>query len=119
MRSHSLLIACAFLIVGVPFWVKPYFGLNLPDGLLHPGLIAVPLTAAWLRLRGGWGSARSLWVTTAIAPAVVMARVTVETSVDPTSHNLWPFELVIAGLLGLVVAAVGVAIAAMLRRAKR
>jgi len=119
MRSKSLVIACAFLMVGVPFWIKPYFGLNLPNGLIHPGLLAIPLAAAWLRTRGGWGSLRSMAAAAAIAPAVVMLRVMVETAIDPTSHNLWPLELVIAGLLGLVVAAIGVAIAAIVPSLKQ
>jgi hypothetical protein len=37
----------------------------------------------------------------------VMARVVVETFQNPTTHNLWPFELVIASAVGLAVASVG------------
>jgi hypothetical protein len=36
-----------------------------------------------------------------------MARVIVETSQDPTSHNLWPLELIIAAAVGLVFALAG------------
>lgn len=32
-------------------------------------------------------------------PSAVLARITVETTNDPTSHNLWPLEL-IAALVG-------------------
>lgn len=111
-----IVLAGAWLIVGLPFWFQPYAGLSLPSGLLHPGLLAIPLAAAWLRTRSsGWGAIRSIGVAATIAPAVVMARVIVETANDPTSHNLWPFELLIAGLVGLLVAGIGVATVAILR----
>jgi hypothetical protein len=38
---------------------------------------------------------------------MVIARVIVETSQDPTSHNLWPLELIIASAVGLAVSLVG------------
>ena len=40
-------------------------------------------------------------------PAAVMIRVAVETWHDPTSHNLWPFEIVFAGIVSLVVCFTG------------
>jgi hypothetical protein len=36
-----------------------------------------------------------------------MARVVYETAIDPTSHNLWPFELVIAAGVGFLIASAG------------
>jgi hypothetical protein len=46
----------------------------------------------------------------------VLVRVAVETMRDPTSHNLWPFEVVIAGGIGLVGGLVGVAAARGVKR---
>lgn len=47
-----------------------------------------------LRWRGGWRLA-------AIVPAALMTfvvlRIIAGTAIDPTSHNLWPFEVVMAG----------------------
>jgi ABC-type uncharacterized transport system permease subunit len=51
----------------------------------------------------------------AVSPAAlvtaVMARVAVDVASDPTSHNLWPIEVVIAAVLGafwgLIAAGVG------------
>jgi hypothetical protein len=61
------------------------------------GLLA-PVWGLW-RWRGGWRIA-------AAAPAVVMGfvvlRILVGTSIDPTSHNLWPFEVLMAGAASTV-----------------
>jgi hypothetical protein len=57
------------------------------------GGIVAPLWSAW-RWRGGWRIA-------ALVPAGVLAfvalRIVVDTALDPTSHNLWPFEIIIFG----------------------
>ena len=37
----------------------------------------------------------------------VMTRVFVETMADPTTHNLWPFEVIIGGGVGLLGGAIG------------
>jgi uncharacterized membrane protein YfcA len=49
----------------------------------------------------------------------VLVRVAVETSRDPTSHNLWPFEVVIAGGIGLTGALLGVGAARLAQRLGR
>src|SRR3546814_12877482 len=65
--------------------------------------LALPAWALW-RWRGGWRIA-------AMVPAALMAfvvlRIVVGVAIDPTSHNLWPFEILMAGRLasGLVLAA--------------
>jgi hypothetical protein len=66
------------------------------------GGIIVPLWSAW-RWRGGWRLA-------ALVPVAVLAfvalRIVVDTARDPTSHNLWPFEIIIFGAGALL--AIGV-----------
>ena len=56
---------------------------------------AAPAWSLW-RWRGGWRIA-------AAVPAAIMAfvvlRIIIDTSRDPTSHNLWPFEILMAGAL--------------------
>lgn len=56
---------------------------------------AAPAWSLW-RWRGGWRMA-------AVVPAAIMAfvvlRIIIDTSRDPTSHNLWPFEILMAGAL--------------------
>jgi hypothetical protein len=66
------------------------------------GGIAVPLWSAW-RWQGGWRIA-------ALVPVAVLAfvalRIVVDTARDPTSHNLWPFEIIMVG--GGALLAIGV-----------
>ena len=62
------------------------------------GGIAVPAWAVW-KWRGGWRMA-------AVVPVALMGfvvlRILVGTSIDPTSHNLWPFEILMWGLISLL-----------------
>ena len=98
--SHAIAFLAAFVAVGLPYWLIPYHQVNLPNALLTAGVVVVPLAALVLRL---FGAART-WLAMAIAgaavPAAVMARVLVDCVRDPTAHNLWPFELVIACFVG-------------------
>ena len=59
-----------------------------------------------------WNAVRwqGLWRLLAALPIVVLlfviARIVVDTSRDPTSHNLWPFEILMCGAIGLGVVGV-------------
>ncbi len=66
------------------------------------GAIAAPV-AAWRRWRGPW---RVVAAAPLVAMAFVAGRIVVDTARDPTSHNLWPFEILIAGGAGLALLAV-------------
>jgi hypothetical protein len=70
--------------------------------------IGIPLWSVW-KWRGGWKIAAAI-------PAAVIAfavlRILVDTARDPTSHNLWPFEIIIFG-------AVAVGIIGVLKIARR
>lgn len=112
--------ACAcFLILGLPYWALPYASVNLPNALMGPGLLAVGVAAAALCALGAARPGRTLVVLGATVPAVVLARVVVETATDPTSHNLWPLEVMIALVLGLVAVVPGVAAGALIARVYR
>ena len=56
------------------------------------------LASAWglWHWRGGWRLAAAV---PAVLMAFVVLRIVAGTSNDPTSHNLWPFEVLIAGAL--------------------
>jgi hypothetical protein len=106
----------AFLAVGLPYWSIPYGSVNLPNALPILGLLVVAGSALYLvaSRRQSFGMATGILATT--VPAAVMARVIVEVAGDPTSHNLWPFELIIAGVSGVVVAGMGAGIGALWQR---
>lgn len=97
----------AFFMVGVPYWLIPYKKLNLPDALLGAELIVVFAAAALARVYSGRSFMRVAMVMGSAVPAVVMARVVVDGVLDYSAHNLWPFELVIAILVGGIVAVAG------------
>jgi len=107
------LLAC-----GLPLWPIPYREVSMPGN---------PSTAVWLLLgalagllAGHLVRQRKRNAILAVAGGFVLAvllRVAVETARDPTSHNLWPFEVVIAGGIGLMAATIGVGMARLLQRA--
>lgn len=118
MKPHfvALIIAfiASFLAIGLPYWQIPYAKVSLPSTLLGFGLVVVFLAAAACRLVPSAGFLLAALVGAA-APAAVIARVMYETSADPTSHNLWPFEVVIAAFVGLAASIVGSLLGGLLR----
>ena len=110
----SSFVACATAI-GVPYFALTYSQVSLPTSLYGWGLLLVLVLATVVRISGSAGFLSVSAVMALVAPAVVMARVAVDTAQDPTSHNLWPFELVIAGFVGVVVAVSGAAVGSLVR----
>jgi hypothetical protein len=98
----------AFLAVGIPYWQVPYAKVSIPNTLMAPGLFVVALAAALVRFAGKHSFVASLFIIALAVPATVIARVVVDTSTDPTSHNLWPFEVALAWVVGLLASLVGV-----------
>ena len=124
-RSSPAWLLIAFLVafigVGFRYWQIPYPQVSLPDSLYGPGLVAVGVVALMAR---AFGLARfwKVWLLIATSvPLAVLARVIVETGRDPTSHNLWPFEIAIAAGLGLACALAGTLLGSLLllRSSKR
>ncbi len=61
--------------------------------------IGVPLWSVW-KWRGGWRIAAAVPATLIL---FVVLRIIVDTARDPTSHNLWPFEILQFGVLALLI----------------
>lgn len=99
--------AVSFLAVGVPFWSIPYTAVSLPSSVLEGGLAVVAAAALALRALDAARFWRIVAVVGSSVPAAVMARVQVEALRDPTSHNLWPFEIAIALGVGMTCAFLG------------
>ena len=106
-RWRWIAFLLTFVAVGVPYWLIPYNRLNLPDALLTPGLPLAFLATLVLRSHGGAKFWKVTLTIAAAVPAVVLARVIFDCAHDPTAHNLWPFEIIIASLIGFVCAAGG------------
>jgi hypothetical protein len=75
-----------------------FFGFMLAVLALGLGGLIVPTYCVW-KWSGGWKIA-------AVVPlaivAVVVGRILIDTARDPTSHNLWPFEILIWCTVSLV-----------------
>ena len=64
--------------------------------------IGVPLWTVW-KWRGAWRVAAAV---PACAVLFVVLRIIVNAARDPTSHNLWPFEILQVGIVALVIVGV-------------
>ncbi|HEV8200050.1 MAG TPA: hypothetical protein VGS03_08520 [Candidatus Polarisedimenticolia bacterium] len=111
------MVFAAFLGCGLMLWPIPYRQVSLP-GNPSPSLLfllggGVAFVAAFL-VRPTFPAAL-MTVPVGYALAVV-ARVAVETWRDPTSHNLWPFEVVIMGGIGFLASLIGVTISRLVQR---
>ena len=109
-RSTWLSIAffAGFLAVGLPYWQIPYAKLSLPETLIGFGLLVVIAAATISRLSGRTPVFLTIVVVGMTVPSAVFARVIVEATKDPTSHNLWPIEVGIALFVGIGSSSVGV-----------
>ena len=118
-RSGTVLVASfagSFLVVGLTYWQIPYVQVSLPDAVWGAPLIFVVVSAALPCIL----SATRFWLSTLIVgssvPAAVLARVMYEAFLDPTSHNLWPFEIILSAGPGLIAALVGALAGKLLAR---
>ena len=113
----GLAALAGLLACGLPLWPLPYKQVSMPSNpsgwIWLAGAAASGALGAHL-VRGGL-LAPVAAVVAGFALAV-MLRVSVETSADPTSHNLWPFEVAIAGGIGAVGALAGVLLTRLVRR---
>lgn len=109
LKQNGLPIAfiSSFFAVGVPYWLIPYSKLNLPDALMTAGMFVVVFAALVLRLYGRTPFWKVTSIVGASVPAAVFARVIVDGVKDPSSHNLWPLEIIIALPMGLACAIAG------------
>lgn len=110
-------VMAGLLACGLPLWPIPYREVSMPGNpaastWLVLGALAGLLAGHLLRER----LRTPVAAVTAGFVLAVLGRVSVETARDPTSHNLWPFEVIIAGSLGAVAALIGVGLARVVQR---
>lgn len=124
MKRHHRMLLLAFVLpliaIGVPYWQAPY---NSPDAQL-PGaflgwqLVLVFFAAVASRLSGAHFLAA--WVVPASTlPAIVLVDVILDTATDPTTHNLWPLEVLISAAIAGTVALLGALAGHFAIRARR
>ena len=108
----------AVLAVGLPYWRLPYASVRLPSSLDGRALLLLGVLALVLVGLGASGFRCALAVTAGAVPAAIMLRVILETTRNPSDHNLWPLELVIGAVTGLVYAVPGAIVGLLVRRAR-
>lgn len=111
MNRNSVWLLIAFLAgalaVGLYYWTIPYSQISLPGSLMAPGLLIIAVSACLLAAHG-MGRFRTIFlIHAASVPAAVFLRIVIDGLADPTSHNLWPLEILIASGVGLSVALPG------------
>jgi hypothetical protein len=107
--------AVAFLAIGIPFWRIPYNQFDLGHGELLPGAILLGVLTLLLIVAE---AARARWVAIVMSlcvPAIDCVSIAHDTAIDPTSHNLAPFELVAAFILGAAFVVPGLVAGTLLR----
>jgi hypothetical protein len=119
-KNNSIWLRAAFMLsflsVGIPYWLIPYNKVSLPSAMMGPTLLVVVIAALLLQATAAapfWKTVRALGASLA---AAVLARVMLEGILDPSSHNLWPFEVIIALLLGFACSLTGAAIGLLVGR---
>lgn len=116
MKPWLAWFSAAFLAAGIPWWTAPYNRFTLSHPLSILGCVAFVCIAVWV---AGWtplGLGRGGLVVGGAVPCAVMARVVAETVMDPTSHNLWPFEVVFAAVFGFALAYAAALLGRLCRR---
>lgn len=110
IKEHGWIIGgllLCLLVIGVPYWLMPYNDVTLPTAILGPGLLAIAILALVLRSMKKMTFWRIVIISGAVVPAAVFLRVIWEVIAEPTSHNLWPFEIIIAVFVGAIPALAG------------
>lgn len=108
-----------FFTAGIPFWRTPYAEVNLPNAFYGVSSVAVFVTGALLATVFRFSFQRSLAVSALVFPAVLLARVLVEASLEPSLHNLWPLALAIAAVFGFITGGAGALLGWLLARVFR
>jgi len=115
IARFALAFVAATLVIGVPYWAIPYDKFDLSHVEVLPGAILLCLLTMMLIGKGNAKARTAFLVMSMVAPTVDLIAIVHDTSTDPTTHNLAPFELIIAWLLGAAFVLAGLALGLALR----
>lgn len=104
MKPWMTWFLAALLVVGIPWWTAPYNRFSFGHPLAILGCLVYVSMAAWVAGGTPLGLRRGGLVLGAAVPSAVLIRVMADVVRDPSSHNLWPFEVVFAAAFGFGVA---------------
>ena len=95
--------SAAFLAAGSRLWPGSYQE-YLSRGGTQKLVAVIAIVALLVAALSNLGILRERLAVGCRLPAAVFARVFVDGIQDPTSHNLWPFEVILALILGMAAA---------------
>lgn len=116
LRPVAIAAIACLATAGVPYWRVPYSQLQLPTSLVGPGLLVTALAAGLLHWSHPLRWRLALAATGGAIVAIVVLRIALDVARDPTTHNLFPFELLLAALVGTAAAGIGIGASALCRR---
>lgn len=95
---------------GFSYWQLPYSQIALPTSLFGIGLLISLFTGIALRAARLTSFNETALTIGAAIPTVVLIRIVIDLLANPKTHNLWPFEIIIATLSGLIVGVIAAAV---------
>jgi hypothetical protein len=110
-----LAFAAVVLSAGIPYWRLSYDQVNRGQFNLVPGALLLLVLTLVLVLTEA-ASARKIAATMlACVPVIDAISIVQHTARDPTTHNLWPLELLLATLAGAAIVVPAVMLGLALR----
>jgi hypothetical protein len=118
LPAAALVAAVTAAVIAVPYWASSYA--DVRDDGIFTWFWEVELALLLGTFLAGSVSRAPLWAVLALMsaclPVAVLGRVVIDTAADPTSHNLWPFEVVLAVVVSVPPICVGGLLAWVVRR---
>lgn len=104
--------------IALPYWAATFDSIR-DDGIFGSWHLIAGMLVAGTLLAGMMSEVSLGLVLTVMltcAPIAVIGRVIIDSASQPTSHNLWPLELVIAAVMSIPFVGIGAAFAWGARR---
>lgn len=98
-----LAFAAVVLAAGIPYWRLPYDEINRGHFAILPGALLLGLLTLVLVMIEATPDKRIAVTMLFCVPMIDVVSIIKDTATDPTAHNLWPFELVIAAISGALI----------------
>jgi hypothetical protein len=112
-------VLLAFVVVvlaaGIPYWRVPYDELNRGHFAVLPGALLLGFLTMILVVAEVAPAKPTAITMLLCVPVIVCVSVAKDTALDPTSHNLWPFELVLGAISGAAIVVPAVLLGLALR----
>lgn len=117
LPAAILISALATLAIALPYWFASTDAVS-DDGIFGRLWLVAAVLVVTTAAAGLLRAVRSLVVVALMlvpVPVAVLGRVVIDLAADPTSHNLWPIELVVSSVLAAPPVLLGALLARVIR----